>query len=389
MTKSEIISILHRPQAITPDQTRALHELSKKYPWSQFVQLLYTKGLHNEKSVDYLDSLKYTAAITADRKQLYDQIMKPALIEKIKSIISESDDTEQEHTVKNSLPEIAEVRLPEEKSDTPLQIKTENNTTTDQAEKIVVTKEVLEELISRKVEEKLTNEEKISGLSHAGGVTEEKPTDEITEEDEQAEREADKSPTDFIETEDEQPEIADSDHYDELEKQILWEAVNASIQVDVTKDLEKLPELDHAKNSTLLDEILEKYQDEVKPVDFDGKKSFFTWLAPTNVVKEEVPQEKTIEKQNTVDLIDKFLKNDPKITPQKTEFYTPGNVAKLSITDSEDFVSETLAVIYIKQGYYTKAARVFEKLSLKFPEKSPYFAARLKELEALQKNNKK
>ncbi|HRE97685.1 MAG TPA: tetratricopeptide repeat protein, partial [Flavobacteriales bacterium] len=93
--------------------------------------------------------------------------------------------------------------------------------------------------------------------------------------------------------------------------------------------------------------------------------------------------------QPVEDLVDQFLKKDPKITPQKAEFYTPGNVAKLSIADNEDFVSETLAGIYEKQGYYAKAIRVYEKLSLKNPGKSSFFASRIKELEALKNSKNK
>jgi hypothetical protein len=66
------------------------------------------------------------------------------------------------------------------------------------------------------------------------------------------------------------------------------------------------------------------------------------------------------------------------------DFYTAGNVAKLSIADTDEVVSETLASIYSKQGYFNKAIRAYEKLSLKFPEKSAYFASRIKELEVLQ-----
>jgi tetratricopeptide (TPR) repeat protein len=55
-------------------------------------------------------------------------------------------------------------------------------------------------------------------------------------------------------------------------------------------------------------------------------------------------------------------------------------MAKSSIADAGEIVSETLANIYAQQGNYHKAINAFEKLSLKYPEKSHLFAARIREL---------
>ena len=87
-----------------------------------------------------------------------------------------------------------------------------------------------------------------------------------------------------------------------------------------------------------------------------------------------------IKKQQ--ELIDKIISNLPK-TPKvstSSSFYSAENKAKESLLETEDLVTETLAQIYAAQGNIHKAIRAYEILSLKFPQKNTYFAAKIEEL---------
>ncbi len=85
------------------------------------------------------------------------------------------------------------------------------------------------------------------------------------------------------------------------------------------------------------------------------------------------------------DLIDSFITANPHIKPvgevSDVETVVLDNT---NVTDS--IFTESLAKIYIKQGQYDKAIRIFEKLNLKYPEKSSYFADQIRFLKKIIEN---
>lgn len=81
---------------------------------------------------------------------------------------------------------------------------------------------------------------------------------------------------------------------------------------------------------------------------------------------------------NKDEIIEHFIKADPRIEPLKAEFYKPSNMARKSVEWDENLVSETLADIFRQQGLNEKAIKAYEKLSLAFPEKKHFFAEIIK-----------
>jgi hypothetical protein len=79
-------------------------------------------------------------------------------------------------------------------------------------------------------------------------------------------------------------------------------------------------------------------------------------------------------------IIDKFIRDEPRISRPKSEFFSPSGTASKSGIDDEEIVSETLARLYCQQGNINKAIHIYQKLSLLFPEKSSYFAAQIEKL---------
>lgn len=119
--------------------------------------------------------------------------------------------------------------------------------------------------------------------------------------------------------------------------------------------------------------------------------SFSEWLAFTeegtiSTETKQKPTEPTPESQPSrsgIELIDHFLSQHTNAPKKRAEFFNPQKVAARGNQDDFTVISETLANIYFQQEKYELARQAYEALSLKYPEKSVYFAARLKEIDDL------
>jgi hypothetical protein len=82
--------------------------------------------------------------------------------------------------------------------------------------------------------------------------------------------------------------------------------------------------------------------------------------------------------EDTQALIARFIRQQG---TTKSTFYSPVQAARRSVEDHADLVTETLARIHEKQGNVQKAIATYERLALKFPDRSAHFleqVARLK-----------
>jgi hypothetical protein len=80
-------------------------------------------------------------------------------------------------------------------------------------------------------------------------------------------------------------------------------------------------------------------------------------------------------------LIERFIKKDPGAIRADAKSSLKGDASVESVRESDHLITDTLAKIYLKQGLHAKAIYSYEKLSLKFPEKSAYFAAQIEKIE--------
>jgi len=158
---------------------------------------------------------------------------------------------------------------------------------------------------------------------------------------------------------------------DVLEQQIIGQTIEHVLSLEIEAQHEAYPKKD--SNISASNIGTQKFSDWLTILDQDRLKS---WRE-----NEEVETEGNQEAESRI--IDSFLQKDLNIISPSNEGieYSPSNLARLSVVDDEDFVTETLAEIYAQQGNLSKALTAYKKLLLKYPEKKTYFAARIEKIE--------
>ncbi|MCB0534672.1 MAG: hypothetical protein H6574_00790 [Lewinellaceae bacterium] len=111
--------------------------------------------------------------------------------------------------------------------------------------------------------------------------------------------------------------------------------------------------------------------------------SFNVWISRFNppILAADVttdPEKRPLGKVRSEDLQNNEIEDLEQL--DQVEVMTPQMLAEKSVTESKSIVSETLAKLYVDQGYTEKAIDMYERLSLAFPDKSAYFAAEIDKL---------
>ena len=120
----------------------------------------------------------------------------------------------------------------------------------------------------------------------------------------------------------------------------------------------------------------EKVSEVVKPTSSSNVTSFIsTWKSWLKIDRSEIVTPSEQDKKAAI--IDKFIENNPKISPIKEDV---DFIVKEKSNDISHLMTETLAQLYVEQKLYTKAIQAYKILQEKHPEKTKEFEERIEEI---------
>ena len=348
MNVTEFTYLLNHPNAINEKQAKSLETVLDNFPYFQSARALHLKGLYNQDSYKYNFALKTTAAHTTDRSVLFDFITSDEFT------IIEKD------VYQKKLAQLLNIDVNESEYVTQLPNDIEK---TDYKEPDIIADEVVE-------------------FVYENGSFEDAIIDSTKEA-------IDFVPANAINKEVVNLEPIASEHKFEIAtiSEVEEPVIDTEEQLSDSKELEA--NLEIGKPITFLQNEKHSFQEWLQLASFkpiEREVVVKEVKKEAIAVKNESPiEDKVVKKTKKTELIDKFIENNPKITPARD--LVDIQLKPIEIPDTTHLMTETLARVYLEQKKYQKAIQAYEILILKYPEKSIFFADRIQNIKILQQNN--
>lgn len=398
MNKTEFIQLIQNPEQLAASHVAALKQMVIDFPYNTHARVLLAKALFNEKHYDYDKFLKQTALAVPDRDVLYHYlhdltpqwqipqqqvvvtppISDPPSIPIVSSAINNAVE-EEEKVLESTLKQEQRLEVTEPKVEE----------VEEESKEEAAVAGIEEDVEVQQTKEELDADLAISTLLEETHVT--TPTAPIIEETQVEEI----LPTetiavvDVVESQNIVEETVASDENEDDEEEELsfveWLQLKNNPKpkiklVDEPKPESKPQEVVVNREEEKVEKVAEIIEEQVA-VNKPEPEKIALPTSTVEVTKEEIEQ--AVAKSNINDfhnILDKFIKENPSISRPKAEFFNPINMARQSVEEDEELVTETLANLYYKQGNHKKAIRAYEKLCLLYPSKMSYFASLIQKI---------
>jgi hypothetical protein len=334
MLKQEIIKYLENPSTLSDYSMSELNALIRKYPFFQTAYSLFVLNLKNIDDPRFREYLEDYSVFIKDRERFFQylNILESYVASYFEGITPKADP--------------AEVSEEEQGKDSSDQMQKEEEK--DEGESVDKSKQ--ESLVGKEKKE-FSTEYLRSRIART-----------LTQQRDEAN----------AEKKEDQVEVTDFfilDKADELTERVAKK---------LGKETEELEE-EEASESTTSDETFELEDSQTESLE---KKEEEKKKKPAGD-QYFSEQDYSPEKKQNKDLIDQFLEKNPEMEKIEPKEEKGDDISEDSIKENDEILTEKLALLYTKQGHFEKAIEAYQKLSLKYPEKSDYFAEQIERVKQL------
>jgi hypothetical protein len=360
MEKENLIRYIKNPEYLDNESINYITELTSEYPYFQTAHLLKVKNLYLINSKDFKSKLNHTAAYITDRKVLYELIHPLDLREDKFSGDSFREPLKTDRMYKDTLKGNINYTLSSQLGD--MKKQSYSNTELIPEVSIDVRKEYGEGIELDDIRFNLNSTDVLE-------IEPKKMMDEdldIEIADDTGEFLGIGNESGLLEMDDNIEDIDDRSEYADITDYAGNEHIEDTIVIDYI-----------GKEAGIAGEE-EQTERELLSIDQSGSDENTEILSPFERIEKD-------KRLTNTELINKFIKGEPKIIPDSEKVSTD-DISAESVREDEGFITDTLAKIYVKQGYYSKAIFAYEKLILKYPEKSSYFAGQINKIKKIINN---
>ncbi len=369
MTSNQLVDLLENQAHLSSTSMDELRQLKDKYPYFQTAYLLLAKKAVDNNAYEQQHWVQAAATFGNSRAVLYNLLNNRDLSQQnIDALVTQEDVEQEDSTDATSVEQQPLVR----ENMAPNLVEPEELIEADAEQDIQEETVVVEEVPELPEEEDILATTQPRIAKEPTLVTEDLPT-EAYERRLQAMLEEDELPTEEIQidrallAEKARRQLEADLQQDELPTENVWDLFKPKqIEQQVTEDLytndlpetpeievDKLPDNKTSDTNSLLEQLkstVEAYKERPQ-----NKR----WRSPFSEDDE----------QEIKEYVQQHSKEDSDLTVEEQ--------VALSIQDSDKVKSEAMAVVFEKQGNFQKALEIYKELSLKYPEKSSYFAAKI------------
>ena len=391
MMNTRVLDIIKNPEIIHIDDLKLLKTEIEKFPYAQSLRAIYLLGIHRFNRDNFQKELAKTAAYTTDKRILYNFINQEKEHESLKEEEVKSEGIQAESVKQDCLAfsEEREITNAETKEDSTIVVVEETEEYCKKAQE----KEEKEAVIYEKpIDFYLKDLQNIEPPKNIEPIVAEKKsimdfyTPQSYKEENQLEERSVPSPISFYQKQI-KTSMGTSSEENEAESSegIWWKPIQQKYEERITQpEIQEEPVEDVINISFLGTEFVEKTSEETADKEEKSNVSVFintwqNWLKIDRNASAEISQQ-----DKKAAIIDKFIENNPKISPIKEDV---DFIVKEKSNDISHLMTETLAQLYVEQKLYTKAIQAYKILQEKHPERTEEFEERIEEIKK-SRNNK-